>query len=247
LDNLITSRRARWKVFGIILLIICIVGVIKGFVSGRFTADIASPARTPTADAGSTADSLLADIRKRNASAPSTAQAPDALPANFSGWDQSGPKTLTACQTKVYEWQKWYDGNIGVFGDLKTNNDRLTRENNELGTEDSRLRSELKIAEPVGIFSGFLGLGAGIGIIFLLAKWLRRAPQPSTSVSAEKKKLLLLIGGAGWISVAVVICSQRQILYLHPINLLVAVVVYSIPAVLFGGIAFWWLRSSRKP
>jgi hypothetical protein len=258
MDNLVTSRSARWKVFGILLLIICIVGVIKGFISGRYTSDSITSTQSPTAikpqkvdtnampqhDAVSTVDSLLADIRKRNTAAPTSS--PETLPENFSGWDQPKPKTLSICQMKVDEWQQWYDGNVAVLGDLKTSNIQLKQENDELNYQNSRLRTELKRAEPIALFSGLLGFGAGISIIFRFGKWIRRAPRPWLALSLEKRKLLLLIGGAAWISVVVMICSQKQILYLHPINLLVAVVVYSIPAVLFDGIAFWWLRNPKK-
>jgi hypothetical protein len=147
---------------------------------------------------------------------------------------------------KVDEWQQWYNGNIAVFGDLRGSNIRLEQENSESNSENSKLRNKLRLAEPVEVFIGLLGLGAGIGTIFPLGKWLLRASRSLLTLSPEKKKLLLLIGGAAWISVVVLIVSQQQILYLHPVNLLAAVVVYSIPAILFDGIALWWLGSTKR-
>lgn len=255
MDKLVTSRSGRWKVFGTVLLIICIAGVIKGFISERNSSSNAQSARNPTTvdqqkvhisakpqqDAGSTFDSWLANNRKQN-----TTKLPDTLPENFSDWDPPAPKTLSACQAKISEWQRWYENNIAVFENLKTGNDQLRQENSELDADNSRLRNQLRISEPVGVFVALLGVGAGIAVIFILGKLLRRIQWPALKLSREKKKLLLLIGGAVWVSVVVVICSQEQILYLHPINLLVAVVVYSIPVVLFDGIAFWWLRDPKK-
>jgi hypothetical protein len=240
MDNPITSRRARWMLFGIVLLMIAIVGVIKGFISGQHNSPL-----------GDTNQKSVSISRPKPATGP-----PDTLPGNFSGWDQPtlpsriswpvAPKTLSICQAKVYEWQQWYDANIAIFGDLKTNNYQLKQENADLQSANSELRNDLRTAEPVGVFSGLLGIGAGISIIFLLAKWTRRAQLSTPMLSRDTKKLFLLIGGAVWISVVVVICSQAQSLYLHPLNLLVAVVVYSIPAILFDGIAFWWLRKPEK-
>ena len=59
MDNLITSRRARWKVFGIILIIICVLGVIKGFVSGLPSSRPAPNSKEPVQTQSPPADSIL--------------------------------------------------------------------------------------------------------------------------------------------------------------------------------------------
>jgi hypothetical protein len=65
-------------------------------------------------------------------------------------------------------------------------------------------------------------------------------------LTREKKQLLVLTVGAGWVTVAGIGVSDSN-LSNHPVNLFLTVVVYSLPALTFGGIGFWWFGKTEKP
>jgi hypothetical protein len=106
-------------------------------------------------------------------------------------------------------------------------------------------------ADEVLAFAGVLGvsLGAGGFLIGLLSPpglWQRVRTHLSTP---QHKQLVALLAAAMWISTAVLSyhcsrssdiwgdCDRRE---------LVRVVGLSLPAVLFGGIAFWWFGRAQR-
>jgi len=94
----------------------------------------------------------------------------------------------------------------------------------------------------VRIGIAFVALGAGIFVAFMLLKALVRA-WPS---SPAKKQLVVLSLGALWVSSAAVIGASDPRLSIHPVNLAFTVGVYSLPAVLFAGVAFWWFEQQKR-
>ena len=106
----------------------------------------------------------------------------------------------------------------------------------ELRSQQTRRRRDWAIQ------SLFLGLGVGlsISIASLVVKWFRSV----RPMSPLRKQLLALVVGALWISAAGVIVSQTGDLLRHPVSMAFAVWLYSLPGILFSGIAFWWFAKN---
>jgi hypothetical protein len=119
-----------------------------------------------------------------------------------------------------------------------------TYELQECRAQNLRLQHDLGLHREfrLRIFVGFIGVGAGLLIAFFVLRLLRRA----WSVSLAGKRLAVLVLGAAWISAVVLVEGSNEYLSRHPVDLAVAVTVYSIPVALFSGIGVWWLgkRSS---
>lgn len=138
--------------------------------------------------------------------------------------------TLSECQATVLRWQKW--------------NDQRFRDEKPLQTENTQLKERLAVAEYaardyVQLFAAFVAIGLGIFVAFVIFRGLS---QFLLSSSPAKKQLVVLVLAAMWISVAVVVGTQDRRLSNHPINLATTVVVYSLPAIMFATIAFWWFE-----
>jgi hypothetical protein len=151
-----------------------------------------------------------------------------------------GAAELSACQAKVKEWDDWaavnvpraksyYDANLV----LEADNERL------LGTNQS-LTEDLAKNRPV-VFFEFCGIGAG-SVVALVTLWILWR---KWRLSPTGKQLGVLMLGAAWMTVAVFVALNESTLAAHPINLAVTVVVYSLPAILFAGIAFWWFEKAK--
>ena len=68
--------------------------------------------------------------------------------------------------------------------------------------------------------------------------------------SNRRNALAVLILGSVWITAAALIAVNDSDLSKHPVNMLFTVLVYSLPALLFGGVGFWWFgkeNSKRRP
>ncbi|MGH9564683.1 MAG: hypothetical protein ACRD4F_07300, partial [Candidatus Angelobacter sp.] len=63
--------------------------------------------------------------------------------------------------------------------------------------------------------------------------------------SIIRKQLAIMTLAALWIIIAGALLLSDNDLNKHPVNLLVSLFICSLPAVLFGGIALWWLK--QKP
>ncbi|HEY1526908.1 MAG TPA: hypothetical protein VGH51_11770 [Candidatus Angelobacter sp.] len=138
---------------------------------------------------------------------------------------------LKQCQQKLQEWQGWATVNA-------PKNDALIKNNEELAQENLHLQSEKpSFAQMVGVG---VGVGMGLGIIACAALfWRKLAP------SSPRKQLTILTLCSLWIIVAGVALSSERNLSMHPINLLVSVFIYSMPAILFGAISLWWLKRTK--
>lgn len=58
----------------------------------------------------------------------------------------------------------------------------------------------------------------------------------------RQKRLWVLIGVAGWLTIA---CFIAQIATKNFFYFLELAMTYSLPALLFGGVILWWLRDSK--
>jgi hypothetical protein len=120
-----------------------------------------------------------------------------------------------------------------------------TYELQECQSHNLQLQRELNLHREfrLRIFAGFTGVGAGLLVAFLLLRQLRRA----LSMSPAGKRLAVMVLGAIWVSAVVLVEGSKSQLSEHPVNLFVAVTVYSVPAALFSGIGLWWLGKERSP
>lgn len=124
----------------------------------------------------------------------------------------------TSFRTKDEQWQAWYDQN---WLPVKAENDRLSNVNREI-----RLR--------MGIAFGAIGFG--LFMAFLVARGVRRAWPPSF----EHKQLAVLVMVAAWVSIAALVAVSNSRFWYHPISSAFGVGVWSLPALVFGAVAFWW-------
>ena len=145
-------------------------------------------------------------------------------------------KDLSDCDAKVQNWETCGNStNVPNYNRARQDNDELTAEN-------SRLNRKLEPQSWVvmqWIFWVSLGLGVGMLAAFAIFK----AVKLGWPLSALRKQLFVLISGATWITIAALIglLNGRE----GPINLLATVVVCSLPAILFGGVCFWWIGKDQ--
>jgi len=137
------------------------------------------------------------------------------------------PSKPDECQAKLDEWQKWGDKNGPIMA-------RISERNQYLESRAAINRES--------VMETSLAFGAGIFGAFLLVKATKRLWPFST----ERKQLIVLVLGATWITVAAYVAVTNDLFAAHPINLAFAIGVYSLPAILFGGIAFWWLGKAKR-
>jgi hypothetical protein len=153
-------------------------------------------------------------------------------------------KSLKECQAQVSEWSAWYERNLTICNAALKDKKLLLDENIELERQ-----------LPLGGFgpydkykplmqtsAAFCGLGLGGSIVFVVLKVLKRL----WPVSAASKQLVVLVAGAIWVTCAAVVGANDNALSTHPVNLLFTVLVYSLPAFLFGGIGFWWFGKAKQ-
>jgi hypothetical protein len=113
-------------------------------------------------------------------------------------------------------------------------------DNDELTVANRKFEKELN-DQRAWLFFGFAGVGAGLAVAFLTVRFLWR----KWRLSPTGKQLGVLVLGALWMTAAVFVALNDSTLAPHPINLAVTVVVYSLPAILFASIAFWWFEKAK--
>ena len=121
------------------------------------------------------------------------------------------------------EWEEWYEA---TWGPMKAENDRLHAENSQ-----TALR----------IFLIFAGIGAGASSAWGALKAIRRW----WPVSKQRRQLITLLFMAAWVTTAAVIGLSDSRLAFHPVNLVLSVFVYSLPALTFGSVAVWWFGRTK--
>ncbi|SRR5216684_1045268 len=123
-----------------------------------------------------------------------------------------------ALRTKNEQWQAWYDEN---WLPAKAENDRLSNVNRE-------------IKFRVGL--AFAAIGFGLFLAFLVGRGVRRV----WPLSFEHKQLAVLVMVGVWVSVAALVAVSDSRFSYHPVSSAFGVGVWSLPALVFGAVAFWW-------
>jgi hypothetical protein len=135
---------------------------------------------------------------------------------------------LHECQEKLQQWKDWGAENVPKHEALLRDYDELKRQ---------KTFGFYTAAITIAILA--VGIGLGIGLLNRLVQVCKRlAP------SKAKKQLTVMIACSIWLSVAATVLASDSNLSKYPISLLVSVFIYSLPAILFGGIALWWLTRS---
>ena len=149
--------------------------------------------------------------------------------------------TLQKCQAHFHqcahdlsEWMKWGSETYPIGQELYAENIKLTADN-------KKLRSDLD-SNHVWLLLGFAGIGVGMGVVLVSIRFLSR----KWRASPTGKQLVVLVLGAAWVSITALVSASTPRLSVHPVNLALTVGVYSIPAMLFSGIAFWWLDKAKR-
>lgn len=109
--------------------------------------------------------------------------------------------------------------------------------------ENAGLRQQLDDRhQQEGIaLAAFFGLGFGLAAAVLGLKHIIHL----WSLSVLGKQFVAMLAAATWVSTVVFLQASDKALSSRPISVALSVFVYSLPAILFSGIAVWWLR--RQP
>jgi hypothetical protein len=183
------------------------------------------------------------------------------IPAGSAQQDEpnaQSPKALLDCYAErdrlretvaeARKWEEWARENVPKHEKLLADYDEMRRKNDDLAADNFVLKEKMEALSSVpGQLIFWISAGSGLGLFaaFMLFKAVKRGwpliGRASLS-SPAKKQLFVLIVGATWISVSTLLASSlNNDLSAHPINLLATVGVYSLPAILFGGVCFWWI------
>ena len=148
--------------------------------------------------------------------------------------------TVQQCQAQVKEWQDWYERNIPIHTQLRADYAQLSDKYDGVKAENDRLNAE---NSQVGfrIFVLFAGIGAGLSLAWVSGKAIRHW----WPMSKQRRQLITLLLMAAWVTVAAVLALSDSRLSSHPVNLVLSVFVYSLPALTFGGVAVWWFGRTK--
>jgi len=149
--------------------------------------------------------------------------------------------SIDECENEIRKLRAWSDDAYSKYQELSAALDSEKNENDDLRKQNSDLGQKLSLEDHKDEFLGFLGLGVGIAAVFLIGRIVRCA----LPLTTERKQLIVLVSCAAWISVVAVIGLFTERLSRHPVNLVLTIIVYSLPAISFSGIAFWWLGRVR--
>jgi len=134
---------------------------------------------------------------------------------------------LLDCQTKLQEWKDWAAKNVPKHEELTKEYEKVKARNEEL--ENNQDKFWILIAAAFAF-----GLGAGVYCVRLLIRFIKQI----RPFSQAKKQLFALLGAVLWVTLAVLLNSDR--IPYHPVNALAAALFWSLPALLLAGILFWW-------
>jgi hypothetical protein len=128
--------------------------------------------------------------------------------------------------------------------EMQQRNEVLARDAGQLRRDYEELRSQkvfgtYTAAITIAILA--VGIGLGIGLLNkMVLAWKRFTPTPA------KRQLAVLVICFSWICGCLCFLSVRTgVLLRRPGDFLIMWLVLCLPALLFGGIAFWWLKKQR--
>jgi len=151
----------------------------------------------------------------------------------------TGVSPLEQCESQVHDWEDWYNKSIPMHTQLQKDYAQLSDDYYQMSDRNQYLETTLQSNRRRILWgSGGMGLGLGVAFVGLRLLWQWRA-------SSAGKQLAALVLGAAWITVAAFYGAADARLSAHPVNLLLTVFVYSIPALLLAGIGFWWFGKSN--
>lgn len=152
-------------------------------------------------------------------------------------------KSISDCDKT---WNAWADTAMPHYQTLSHDYEALKADYGRLEEQNETLRSSAQNAwetrTEVNLVLAAIGIGTGVVCAF----WLARALKRLWPVSNKGKQLVFLACGAAWITVVAVIAVNDSDLSRHLVNMLFTVLVYSLPALLFGGIGFWWFGKAKQ-
>jgi hypothetical protein len=143
---------------------------------------------------------------------------------------QGCPEKLTKCTVRLQEWQAMWDTYKPFCEQMKTENETLRR--NADSVPETRLR----------IFLAFGAVGFGTFLAFLVSRGVSRA----WPLSFEHKQLAMLVMVAAWVSVAALIAVSDSRFSYHPLSSALRVGLWSLPALVFGAVSFWWFGKRQR-
>lgn len=151
-------------------------------------------------------------------------------------------KSISECDAG---WKEWADRAMPKYQTLSQDYDTLWRENRHLKQENGELQSKAEFMSVIGTIVSVAVAAMGIGVGAFGAFVLGRLVKRSRPLSPTARQLIVLVVGGIWVSAAALIGVKDDTLSTHPVNLLFTVLVYSIPALAFGGIGFWWFGKAK--
>lgn len=152
-------------------------------------------------------------------------------------------KNVTECDQ---EWNAWADRAMPNYRTIKQDYDTLEARYSKLEDQNADLRSSNESLNHSQTAIGIMAASVGIGIGIMCAFWLVRGLKRLWPVSHKAKQLVFMVCGAVWITAAGLMAVNDSDLSRHPVNMLFTVLVYSLPALAFGGIGFWWFGKPKQ-
>ncbi len=147
---------------------------------------------------------------------------------------------------KNAELEDWYSQNKPKFDKMASENQQLRdwyAENKPI--HDQMLADYAAIKqENTAIRSMFgFGVGAGIATVLLSAFVFLKFRTKLIPRTARGQQFLLLTFAGLWCSACCLFLALSPSGVIHPINAAVNALLLSSPALIFGGLGFWWLAS----
>jgi hypothetical protein len=142
----------------------------------------------------------------------------------------SDQQNLAGCQARVQQLQQWIDTYYPI--------------GQRLEAENKQLKQDMEEKDAGRYLLSGLGIAIGGGFLYAIYRGIKRMirwwPQ-----SKQRRQLVILLLMATWITVAAMIALSDSRLSYHPVNLVLSVFVYSLPALSFGSVAVWWFGRTK--
>jgi hypothetical protein len=132
------------------------------------------------------------------------------------------------CSHDLSEIRAWADLNYPIGQRLEVENEQLRRQ----ATKTDMVRVFIVIAAlGFGVFMAWAALKA-------ICRWW--------PISKQRRQLITLLLMATWVTVAAFVAAAGDAKpSFHPVNLVLTVFVYSLPALAFGWIGVWWFGRTK--